>query len=181
MSQISNEPAYSKPVIEMLTVANEYCLFIERIEKFPNEELFPFIQKLLPLIYLKGSLLPDILIDEPEANERFVTAEQWENTFNILREKIAARDEFWLLDLEGPDDTDPVKASISELLTDIYQDLKDFVLLYQKGNRAAKQNAASECKALFMSHWGIRIIDILKVVHSKRSAALPKNDFEDFI
>ncbi len=181
MTDKIDEPAYSIPVIEMLKVANEYCLFIERIEKFPSDELYPFIQKLTPLMYLKGSLLPDIIVDEPEANERFLTAEQWENTFGELRNKFADNDEFWILDLEGPDETNPIKASISELLADIYQDMKDFVLLYQKEGRAAKQNAASECKFLFFSHWGIRIIDLLKVIHSRKSSGLTKEEFNDFL
>jgi hypothetical protein len=181
MTGKSDEPAYSMPVIDMLKVANEYCIFIERIENFPPDELFSFIQKLFPLMYLKGSLLPEIFVEIPEANERFITAEQWENTFGILRERFAESDEFWILDLEGPDETNPIKASISELLTDIYQDMKDFVLLYQKEGRAAKQNAANECKSLFFSHWGIRIIDILKVIHSRKSSGLSKNEFDDFL
>lgn len=181
MTEKIDEAAYSVPVIDMLKVANEYCLFIERIEKFPADELYPFIQKLTPLLYLKGSLLPDIEVEEPEANERFVTAEQWENIFGELRNKFADTDEFWVLDLEGPDDTNPIKASISELLTDIYQDMKDFVLLYQKEGRAAKQNAANECKSLFFTHWGIRVIDLLKVIHSRKSTSLPKDDYPDFL
>ena len=70
MSQQIDEPAYSIPVIDMLKVANEYCLFIEGIENFPTDELFVFIQKLIPLLYLKGCLLPEIFVDNPESNER---------------------------------------------------------------------------------------------------------------
>ena len=181
MTQKMDEPAYSTPVIEMLTVANEYCLFIDRIEKFPSDELYPFIQKLLTLLYLKGSLLPEVEVEDDAANERFVTAEQWENIFSTLRDKFASEDEFWVLDLEGPDDTTPIKASLSEMLTDIYQDLQDFVLLYQKVSRAAKQNAVLECKSLFLSHWGIRAVDVLKVLHSRKSSSLPKDDYNDFL
>ena len=85
MTNKIDEPAYSIQVIDMLKVANEYCLFVERIEKFPSDEMYPFIQKLIPLLYLKGSLLPDIFIEQPGVNERFLTAEQWESTFGLLR------------------------------------------------------------------------------------------------
>lgn len=181
MTENIDEAAYSIPVIDMLKVANEYCLFIEGIEKFPSDQVLPFIQKLAPMLYLKGSLLPEVFAEDPDVNERFVTAEQWETTFGVLREKFVDTDEFWMLDLEGPDETDPIKASISELLTDIYQDMKDFVLLYQKEGRAAKQNAASECKHLFLTHWGIRLIDILKVIHSRKSSSLPTQEYDDFL
>ena len=98
-----------------------------------------------------------------------------------MRNKFATDDEFWVLDLEGPDESNPIKASISELLTDIYQDMKDFVLLYQKEGRAAKQNAAKECKSLFFAHWGIRAVDVLKVIHSRKNSSLPKDDYNDFL
>lgn len=181
MTQPTTEPAYSKAVIETLTVANEYCLFIEKIENFPTEELFPFLQKIITLLYLKGCLLPEIVVESDEANERFMTAEQWELIFGELRKKLANNDEFWSLDLDGPDETTPIKASISEQLTDVYQDLKDFVLLYQKNTKAAKQNAAANCKALFNSHWGIRIIDVLKFIHSQNIQTSSQQDYLDFI
>ncbi len=181
MTQKMDEAAYSAPVIEMLTVANEYCLFIDRIEKFPSDELYPFIQKLLSLMYLKGSLLPEIEVEDEGANERYITAEQWESVFTLLRDKFGTEDEFWMLDLEGPDDTTPIKGSLSELLSDIYQDMQDFILLYQKESRAAKQNAAYDCKSLFLSHWGIRALDVIKVLHSRKSSNLPKDDYNDLL
>ncbi len=181
MTQPITEPAYSKAVIETLTVANEYCLFIEKIENFPAEELFPFLQKIITLLYLKGCLLPEILVESDEANERFVTAEQWELVFGDLRKKFANNDEFWILDIDGSDETTPIKASISEQLTDVYQDLKDFVLLYQKNTKAAKQNAAANCKALFSSHWGIRIINVLKFIHSQNLKTNIQHNYLDFL
>jgi len=59
-----------------------------------------------------------------------------------------------------------LRASISEHLADVYQDLKDFVLLYQKTLMYAKQNAVYECRSLFISHWGMRIASILPALHS---------------
>jgi hypothetical protein len=63
-------------------------------------------------------------------------------------------------------DNIPLKASISEHLTDVYQDLKDFVLLYQKNLAYAKQNAVFECRTLFISHWGSRIASLMPALHA---------------
>ena len=49
--------------------------------------------------------------------------------------------------------------------TDIYQDMKDFVLLYQKPLREAKKVAVWEMRELFQAHWGFRIVNLLKVLH----------------
>lgn len=165
MNDIQNEPAYSNQVIEMLKVAHEYCLFLENMENTPAEEITPFIQRIIPLLYLKGSLLPTIDVNDDEISERFVTEEQWEGIFNTLRDKLADKDEFWMLDYNSPDQTDPVKASISEILADIYQDLKDFVMLYQKASRSSKQNAAKDCKYLYETHWGGKSLHLLQWVH----------------
>lgn len=165
MENIKDEPAYSKNVLELLRVASEYCLFIENIGKYENRQMIDFMSKLFPLLYLKGAMLPPVKVDDPSANERYITLEQYEIVFNSIRENLMNMDVFWHLDYTPPADSEPVKGSLSEMLTDIYQDLKDFMLLYQQNKRAAKQNAANECRMLFYDHWGPRILQVLNVIH----------------
>jgi hypothetical protein len=165
MKDIQEEPAYSTSVIEMLKVANEYCIYLENTENLSRNEIMPFIQRIVPLLYLKGSLLPNVEVDDIEASERFVTGEQWEGVFNFIRKQFAELDEYWFLNYNSPDQTDPVKASISENLADIYQDLKDFVMLYQKPARASKQNAVRDCKHLFETHWAAKALQLIQWIH----------------
>jgi hypothetical protein len=68
----------SRTVLEFLTVANEYCLLIEKCKNYPRESLLQIIYRILPLIYLKGSLLPEITPEDEAQQERYVTEEQWE-------------------------------------------------------------------------------------------------------
>ena len=166
MSEIQNEDiTLSKQIVEMATVANEYCYFMENLENKDVNTILEFMQKLLPLLYLKGSLLPDIEPEHPEANERFVTEEQWESVFKELREKFGDNDEYWNIDPQYINETEPLKASLSENMADIYQDLKDFILLLQKNTHAARENAISECKLLYENHWGYRIGNIFTRIH----------------
>lgn len=165
MENIKDEPAYSKNVLELLRVANEYCLFVEKIEHYENRQMIDFMSKLFPLLYLKGAMLPPVQVDDPSANERYVTLEQYEIVFNSIRKNILGMDDFLYMDYTPPADSEPVRGSVSEMLTDIYQDLKDFMLLYQQNRRAAKQNAAHECRQLFYDHWGPRILYVLNVIH----------------
>ncbi|MBN2614068.1 MAG: DUF5063 domain-containing protein [Bacteroidales bacterium] len=165
MSKYSDDPTVSKPIIEMLTIANEFCFFLEQIEKKEANEILNFFYRIGPLMYLKGSLLPDIEVENPEANERFVTSEQWENLFNALREKLGKKDEYWIIDPQYINENEPLKASLSENITDIYQDMKDFLMLYQKNTFAARQNAVKECTNLFSNHWGYRIVNSMSKIH----------------
>lgn len=161
----TEDKTLSKSILEMLTVANEFCFFLENIEKKNVDEILNFLYRILPLLYLKGTLLPEIQVENPEANERFVTSEQWENTFYSLRELLGNKDEYWVIDPQYINENEPLKASLSENMTDIYQDMKDFVTLYQKNSFAARENAVKECGILFKNHWGYRITNSLTKIH----------------
>jgi len=161
----SDDITLSKPVIEMATVANELCYFLENIEKKDKETILDFIQRILPLLYLKGSLLPIVEPEYPEANERFVTEEQWERVFNELREILGEDDEYWIIDPQYINETEPLKASISENIADIYQDMKDFIILLQKNTLAARENAIRQCRQLHADHWGYRVGNLFTRIH----------------
>ena len=165
MSDYSEDVTLRKPIIEMITVANEYCHFIENCEKRSIKGILEFINRITPLLYLKGSLLPEIEVEDTSSNERYVTAEDWEKIFNMLREKFGKDDEFWLIDPQYVNENEPLKASLSENLSDIYQDMKDFILLFQKNTYGARQNAVSECGILFATHWGYNVSNIMAKVH----------------
>lgn len=159
------EPENSISVLEFLRVAHEYCIFTENTGEKSNAEVIDFYSKIGPLIYLKGKLLPEINPEYPETSERFVTEEEWQEIFNMLRAVFGEEDEFYHVGYEEYNEFEAVKASLAENFTDIYQDLKDFVLLYQKNSQAARQNAVHDCKALFEVRWGWKILSNLRYIH----------------
>ena len=173
---LGDEPVYSKKVLEMLTVANEYCLFLEKAEAYSMEELLNFLQKISPLIYLKGSLMPDIEVEDEDATEHYVSEEQWETLFNVLYFKFGGKDEFYYIDQHEKSHTDPVKGSLAECFTDIYQDMKDFLLLYQKPLKSFKENAVRDCKVLFETRFGYRLLIAQAAIHCLKFPG-EQNDF----
>jgi hypothetical protein len=158
------DPVYSKTVLEMLTVANEYCLFLEKAEDYNRQDIIMFLQKVCPLIYIKSALLPAIEIDDEETAEHFVTEEEWESIFNTLQ-KFGDDDIYYFIDPHENSNTDPVRGSLAENFTDIYQDLKDFVLLYQKPRKASMEYAVFECKRLFETRYGFRLVRAHSTLH----------------
>jgi hypothetical protein len=179
MTDYPDDITQSKSMLEMLTVANEYCFFIETAESKSKDGILKFVNSLLPLLYLKGTLLPASEVENPEANERFVTEEQWERIFTALREKFGDSDEFWIIDPQHVNESEPLKASLSENLADIYQDMKDLVMLYQKNTVSARENAMADCKLLFETHWGFRIANILSRLHFLLNDKEDEQLFED--
>jgi hypothetical protein len=159
------EIVYSKNVIEFYTVANEYCLFVEKVENYTKEDIISYMLKICPLIYLKGSLLPVYEESEFEISERYITEEYWEHIFLSLKNKFGNDDNYLTIAGDDKGEIVPSPASIAENLTDIYQDMKDFIMLYQKGTHAAKENAVAECRQLFETHWGSRLVNALRALH----------------
>jgi hypothetical protein len=160
-----NEPENSITVLEFLRVAHEYCLFVENASEKSKSDHHDFYLKIGPLLYLKGKLLPVIDPEYPEASERFVTEEEWQEIFNAFRAVFSEDDEFYTVNYEEFNEFEAVKASLSENFTDIYQDLKDFVLLYQKNSQAARQNAVHDCQTLFETRWGWKLLCNLRYLH----------------
>jgi hypothetical protein len=160
-----NEPENSIGVLELLRVAHEYCVFTENAGEKDKTDIFDYFLKIGPLLYLKGILLPEVIPDYPESSERFVTEEEYQEVFNIFRHIFGAEDEFYHVGYEEYNEYEAVKASLSENFTDIYQDLKDFILLYQKNSQAARQNAVHDCRALFETRWGPKVLSSMRYLH----------------
>jgi hypothetical protein len=178
--KISNqeEPVFSRKVLEMLTVANEYCLFLEKAQDYPRESILSFLQKICPLIYIKASLLPDILNVNEDAAEHFVTEEEWESILTTIRTKLG-KDELYLSLDPTNSSADPERANLAEAFADIYQDLKDFLMLYQKPQKASMEYAVYECKRLFETHFGYLLVNAHRVVHYLLYTDVAHEELED--
>jgi hypothetical protein len=175
------DSVYSKTVIELLTVANEYCLFLEKAENYDRQDIMLFLQRICPLIYIKSSLLPVIEIEDEEAAEHFVTEEEWEGVFNTLHLKFGEDDLYYFINPHERSHTDPVKASLAENFTDIYQDLKDFVLLYQKPRKVSMEYAVFECKRLFETRYGFRLVRAHSALHYLLNKEEDNGELQEFL
>ncbi len=160
---------------ELLTLGNEYCHFIENQMKYSDEYRLQFIQKALPALYLKGSLLRQPAECDTEWMQRYVTEENYEILFNELREKFGKKDLFNTVD---PISNDVITNSLSESLCDLYQDMKDLFITFSKGYEAGRVCAAYFAAEWFMSRWGIAIAKIMPVVHELVSESMSQTNME---
>jgi hypothetical protein len=55
----------------MLTVANECLVTLKKTDPTKTKDITDYLTKIGGLLYLKGSLLPEVEIRNPEYNERF--------------------------------------------------------------------------------------------------------------
>lgn len=157
---------YSRNVVEFATVAKEYCAFLENCQQHKKKSFVLAAQKLLPLLYYKASLLPETEPVYEEGNERFVTEEDYNLIMNRLKELLGSNDDF--IEVNDPridENEGSFTASISEYLSDVWQDLKNFTMIYQVGNDDVINDALWECRSNFEEYWGIRLVNAIRALH----------------
>jgi hypothetical protein len=153
-------------VAEFVTVAAEFCSFLERTEEMKRNLFVDIILKILPLLYLKASLLPEGELKGDGDSERYVTEHVYEALRINLATVMGEKDDY--LEVFLPDmaysDT-PIKKCISEDLADIYQDIKDFVFVFRLGVNEMMNDAVVCCKENFKSFWGQRLVNTMRALH----------------
>ena len=158
---------YSKEVIEFTAVANEYCNFLETSSEYSGEQVLLFMQRLLPLIYSKSLGLPVVETVLEASQEKFVTEEAWQAIFDGLLIKLGESNDFpEIFDNRISDSELPVIGSISENLADIFQDLKDYLVIYSMGTTDLMNDALWECRENFILNWGGKLLSTLRAIHN---------------
>ncbi|MBU0487056.1 MAG: DUF5063 domain-containing protein [Bacteroidetes bacterium] len=157
---------FSRQVTDFLTVAAEFCRLLEKSEDIPFIHFIEITHRILPLLYIKGCLLPDVELIADTTGEGRITEEGYEKMYAALQQKFNKHGNFW--ETSNPIseiNEDIVKADIPELLTDIYQDMKDFTQIYQAGSAEEKQNIIFECKMQHEEQWGRKSVGLIRALH----------------
>ena len=167
----NDNPVYGHDTLEFITVALEYCHFVEAASEDMGLAFIEKATKILPLLYLKASLLPDLplSVDENEDAEQTVT----EESYDALRGKLAAilgdKDSYLDTFVEDMQYSDtPITAYISEDLSDIFQATGDCIALFRQGNEEIMEIAIYSCYASFRNYWGQKLLNALKALHTLR-------------
>ena len=160
--------AFDRNTVEFVTVAAEYCAFLEQVFDKEPSRVADVISKLLPLIYLKASMLAD---REPERLylEETVTEQDYDSIRMSLHQKFGENDDYLEVFVEDMKYSDtPVLRCISEDLADIYQALKNFVHSYRSGLDEVMEEAVAVCSEGFRTYWGQTLTNTLRAVHNVR-------------
>ena len=162
----NSQVIFDKNSIEFVTVAAEYCGFIERSRGADKQSFVDTALKILPLLYLKASLIPECEEIGEDDLETFVTEDDYEYVRHSIAKVLGAQDDY--LEVFHPDmaysDT-PIKKCISEDLADIYQDLKDFIGAFQSGLNVVMNDSLCVCKEHFAEFWGQRLVNTMRALH----------------
>lgn len=162
---------FDRNVIEFVTVAAEFCKYMEQAEGTRRPTFVDTTLKILPLLYLKATLLPTCETMGEDLPEHYVT----EETYEVLRMTLAGilgeKDDYLDVFVEDMKYSDqPITRYISEDLADIYQDIKDFIFVFQLGLNENMHDALAICQENFRLYWGQKLVNTLRALHEARYA-----------
>lgn len=164
--QNDNKNLYSQSVIDFITVSTEFCKYVEQLEGKDIQNFCQVMRGLLPMIYLKATLLKQI----PET-DGWNTKKLTEDDYNYVRNSIASilgsQDDF--LDTFVDDfqySETPVLCTISENIADIYQQLRELVEVYRNGYEDAMLVELYEVLDEFHIQWGQKLLNALRAIHN---------------
>lgn len=165
---MSNEKTFATNVaiLEFVTVAAEYCAMLERLEEYDKKILVDRMQKLLPLLYLKASLLPKINSEEEGVLQSYITESDWNAIFFGMKDKLGEDADYLEVFDDRMEDSDaPIVASLAENFADIYQDLRDFLTNFHLGTEEIIIEALWQLNQNFSDYWGQYTVNALRAIH----------------
>lgn len=161
-----NERVFHKNTVEFITVSQEFILFCEDNSSYSSFQTATYLNYLFPLLYLKTKMLPEFEQYEESMMENFVTEDIYQFMMRIFEEKFGELD----MDCEIPEtssqNNEKTYEPLSEVIADIYQDIKNVVMHYQSGDETIMESALYTCKSNFELFWGQRVLSALQALHT---------------
>ncbi|MDL2241848.1 DUF5063 domain-containing protein [Bacteroidales bacterium OttesenSCG-928-L03] len=160
------EIVYSKYTIDFARVALEYCAFVEKIKESNKQTFVDNMTKVLPLLYLKASIVPPIEQDYESDLETKVSEDMYTRVLENVAEVLGNDDLY--LETFHPDikmSDSPVAVKVSEDLADIYQDLGNFIAIFKNGQKETMNDSLALCLDNFRRFWGQRLVNALRALH----------------
>ena len=158
---------FERNSVEFVTIAAQFCSFLEEAQGMDREEFVDTALKMLPLLYVKALLLPEMeKMDDDDELETCVTEETYSLMNAQLADIMGDRDDYLDVFVEDMKYSDqPVTRYISEGLADIYQDIKDFIFVFKQGVNLNMHNALAVCQENFRLYWGQKLVNTMRALH----------------
>ena len=156
-----------KGTMEFLTVASEYCAFVEKARKLTRTEFVTKLHKILALVYLKMTLLKD----DPEYDlmgeaEAFLSEYDYEHIRSIVSARLGSLDHYIDISHAAMYDEETEQMEVSQCVADVYHNLKNFAENFRTGSEDSAQASRAELIADFRDTWGPRALALLAALHT---------------
>ena len=164
---MSQQTILTPQTLDLIRVSTEFCKYIEQCATAEKQEFCRVMLGLLPLLYLKTHLIPDVP-EMPGWNEEAVT----EDDYNFVRQSVAKvlgeDDDYLDVFVEDFKYSDtPILCTVSENLADVYQPVRNLVEVFRQQSdcEEALQTALYDTLDQFRLSWGQKLLGALRTLH----------------
>ena len=166
-SSNDNHIVYAPVVLDFVAIGVEFCSFLEKMEVKSRPEWAQAMLRILPLLYVKATLLPTVEVLGDQMAEVFVKEQDYMLISNQVASVLAEEDVYLDVFVEDMKYSDrPVSSLVSEDIADIYQDIRNFVSVYQHGLEETMLFALNDVAENFRAYWGQKLVNVLRPLHA---------------
>ena len=152
--------------IEFIKDARHFCTFMENISTEEPDSFLSKTQTHLQTLYSGGQMLVPVDLKYDEDFDDILTEEELQDISNNLVYILQKNRTYWVVfDPTNENDTEPVCGDLFDDLIAVYRELKNMLLLYDKGTPAAVEAAIWNVKFNFDIHWSNHCIDCIYALH----------------
>lgn len=159
MMEELHDYVYSTEVLEFVKKGKHYADLLESTLPENRKEFVIELLKILPGLY---SDMLSLQVREPildAENEKFVTEEKWSEVFQKVSFNLGSQNEY--IDIPEDDEfdrLDVISRELSEDISDIYQDIKDFIEVFRVGTEEVMNDVLWQCRINFENYWGKKLL-----------------------
>lgn len=169
MANNKHKILFGHEVLEFATVGIEFCAFLEKSSGRDRQDFLSALTKLLPLLYVKAQLLPEVDSDGTFLPQGSVTESDYDYIRRIVFDILGDDDQYLDFTSEQTMETDEVQwKSVSEHLADVYQPVRNFLAVLQDGIDECVNDALWSLREDFELYWGEALVNAIKQLHKLR-------------
>lgn len=157
---------YAPEVLDFVRSANEYCSWLEGSEEESSVVFIKTSIVQLSNVYAKVVCIKELEPVMESDNERFVSEQDWSVIYQKVMSKLGRFHSYLrIADSDEFDRSDLVTHTVSEDMADIFQDLKDFIMVYRQGIEEMMNDAVWEVMDNFEQYWSDKLLSALKALN----------------
>jgi hypothetical protein len=158
---------YSPEVLNFIRECKLFTDLMEQEESGDRDEMVGILLENLPALYAGMMRIPQTEAVFDTGNEKFVTEEDWAAVYKRVYVVMGSQNEYTdIPENEDYDRSELITRELSEDLADIYQDVKDFIMLYRNGTDEIMNDAIWECRMNFENYWGEKLLRASRQLHA---------------
>jgi len=157
---------YSSDMVEFVTAANGYCHFVEQLKGEEGKAFISGAVKHLSEVYAAFLKLAETEPINESPEDPTVTEQEWSTIYQRISMILGAHNDYLRPAVEDEfDRSELVNHTISEDAADVYQELKDFTIIYSRGIEEFMNDSAWVLGVRFAEHWGKKLLQSLCALH----------------